>query len=303
MQAFMADVQKHGNAVRGEAIYRRRDQSCLKCHAIAGAGGQVGPDLASIGASAPVDYLVESILLPNKAIKENYHSLIVTTTDGRLLTGIKVRETKTDLILRDAEDREIAIPLKQIEEKANGGSLMPDGLADRLTRAELIDLVRFLSELGKVGPYSVSKARLVRRWQVLEPTAEARQRLQGRTIPGNDPAFTWTPAYSLVSGSLPLDAVPGIEVTKGASVVGFVRCQLDASTGGKVKLLLHSAVGLRLWVDDAPVEVSEQTVLDLTAGVHTLTFALDLDKRREGLRCELDDVPGSSARVAIISGK
>ena len=50
---------------------------------------------------------------------------------------------------------------------------MPEGLADPLTRGELVDLVRFLSELGKVGPYSVSKARLVRRWQALEPTNEA----------------------------------------------------------------------------------------------------------------------------------
>jgi len=31
-----------------------------------------------------------------------------------------------------------------------GGSLMPAGLADNLTRGELVDLVRFLSELGKL---------------------------------------------------------------------------------------------------------------------------------------------------------
>ena len=31
---------------------------------------------------------------------------------------------------------------------------MPVGLADTLTRGELVDLVRFLSELGKVGPYA-----------------------------------------------------------------------------------------------------------------------------------------------------
>jgi putative heme-binding domain-containing protein len=303
MQAFVADVHKQGNASRGEAIYRRKDQSCLKCHAIAGAGGQVGPDLASIGASAPVDYLVESILLPNKAIKENYHSLVVTTTDGRLVTGIKVRETKTDLILRDAEDREIAIPLKQIDEKADGGSLMPEGLADRLTRAELIDLVRFLSELGKVGPYSVSKARLVRRWQVLEPTPEARHLLQDGRAPGNDPGFLWSPAYSVVTGTLPSDAVPGLELAKGAGLVGLVRCQLDATTGGKVKLLLNSIAGLRLWVDGAPTEVSEHAIVDLATGVHTLTFALDLGERRAGLRCELEDVPGSGARVAIVGGK
>src|SRR5262249_5687701 len=53
MQQLVADVARHGDATRGEAVFRRGDQQCLKCHAIAGAGGQVGPDLASVGASAP----------------------------------------------------------------------------------------------------------------------------------------------------------------------------------------------------------------------------------------------------------
>src|SRR5207244_11626024 len=125
-----------------------------------------GPDLVSIGASAPVDYLIESILLPNKAVKENYHSLVVSTREGRFFTGIKVHETSAQLVLRDAEDREISIPVELIDERAMGGSLMPEGLADTLTRTELVDLVRFLSELGKIGPYSVRKARCARRWQV-----------------------------------------------------------------------------------------------------------------------------------------
>ena len=68
---------------RGELIFRRKDLNCLTCHAIAGAGGAVGPDLTSIGASAQVDYLVESLLQPNKAIKEGYHSLVVTTKKAR----------------------------------------------------------------------------------------------------------------------------------------------------------------------------------------------------------------------------
>src|SRR5205807_7719209 len=99
--------------------------------------------------------------------------LVVATKDGKLHTGIKVRETNTELILRNAEDKEISVPLNSIEERGNGGSLMPEGLADPLTRGEIVDLDRFLSELGKVGPYPVSKARLVRRWQVLEPTPNA----------------------------------------------------------------------------------------------------------------------------------
>ena len=46
-----------------------------------------------------------------------------------------------------------------------------------------------------------------------------------------------------------------------------------------------------------------RTILDLPPGVHTLTFALDVDRRKDGLRCELDDVPGSPARVRVVGGK
>ncbi len=308
MRQMVTDVLAKGDPARGEAVFRRKDQTCLKCHAIGGAGGQVGPDLVSIGASAQVDYLIESILQPNKAIKENYHALVVTTTDGRIFTGIKVRETKTELVLRDADDKEVSIPVKAIDEKNVGKSLMPEGLADTLTRAELVDLVRFLSELGKVGPYALGKARLVRRWQALEPLGPAYHLLYRTSFvsaAGSDPALLWSPAYSTVAGTLPLDAVPRFtfKFDKATRNVGFVRGQLDVTTAGKARLLLNSTAGLSLWVDREPVEVKEDMVLDLGRGTHTLTFAIDLDKRREGLRCELGDVSGSRARVQVVGGK
>ena len=300
MRAMVADVQKSGDAARGEAIFRRKDQLCMKCHAIAGAGGQVGPDLSSVGASAPIDYLIDSVLLPNKQVKENYHAVLVTTQQGLSFTGIKVAETPTSLVLRTAEDKEIAIPIKDIDERKMGGSLMPDGLTDVLTRAELVDLVRFLSELGKVGPYSVSKARLVRTWRALAATPEARQLLQA-SGPGaalNDsPILRWEPAYSTVAGVLPLQDLPRLDLDKEAGEAAVVRCQVEASTPGPVLLRLNTAAGLRLWLDRKPVEVKDATELTLTAGVHTLTFAVDLGRRTEPLRCELDDAPGSAARV------
>ncbi|MEX0867341.1 MAG: PVC-type heme-binding CxxCH protein, partial [Pirellulales bacterium] len=156
-----------GDPRRGEQIYRLAELSCLKCHAIGGAGGQVGPDLVSIGASAQPDYLLESLIDPGAKIKENYHSLVVFDKQGRVFTGVKVRETDKELILRDAEDREIRVPLDEIDETEEGGSLMPGGLVDTLTRDELVDLVRFLSELGKVGPFAVGQQPVVRRWQAM----------------------------------------------------------------------------------------------------------------------------------------
>src|SRR5262249_28089278 len=151
-------------------VFRRKDLTCQKCHAIAGAGGQVGPGLESIGASAQPDYLVDSILQPSKQVKENYHAVAVATDDGRIHTGIKLRQTDRELVLRDADDREVSIPVSSIDDQKIAGSVMPAGLADGLTRSELVDLVRFLSELGKVGRYAVGTRRVCRRWQVLEPS-------------------------------------------------------------------------------------------------------------------------------------
>jgi putative heme-binding domain-containing protein len=309
MRQMVADVREHGDPARGEVVYRRNELTCMKCHAIAGAGGQVGPDLASIGASAPIDYLVESILEPNKAIKENYHTLVVATKDGRFVTGIKVRETMDELVLRDAEDREVSVPVGSIDQKANGKSLMPDGLADSLTRSELVDLVRFLSELGKVGPYSVSKARHVRRWQVLQPTDAARQfikKLSAASVPSDHPSLSWSPAYSKVDGELPLDAIPAFKMNPRVTDsprVGYARCQVDVTGGGKIKVLVDSTDGLALWIDGAPVEVKKELLLDFKTGLHMLVFAVDLNRRGSGLSCIVDELDGSPARVRIINGK
>jgi len=307
MEQLVADVNQMGNAARGELIYRRKDMVCLKCHAIAGAGGQVGPDLTSIGASAQVDYLIDSLLLPSKAIKEGFHALVVSTKAGQIVTGIKVRETKDELVLRDGDDKEIVVPIKDIDERGNSPkSLMPEGLADPLTRAELVDLVRFLSELGKVGPYQASTTRLVRRWQVLESNPKTQELLRTTRLASAttaDPALAWSSAYTMVSGTLPLDVVPEIKYRGDTGPVSFARCQLDVTTAGKVKLLFHSTAALTAWLDGNPVELTEQLTLDLPAGVHTLTVALDRDKRKEALRIELDDVAGSPARVRIVGGK
>jgi putative heme-binding domain-containing protein len=304
LRQMAADVGRLGEPARGELVFRRKDQLCLKCHAVGGAGGQVGPDLSSVGASAQVDYLIESLLEPNKAIKENYHSLLVTTAAGRQFTGIKVRQTKAELVLRTAEDKEVAVPLKDIEEQSQGRSLMPDGLTDTLTRGELLDLVRFLSELGKVGPYSVGPARVVRRWEALEATPGALKLVQRggpEAALGNNPALVWSPAYSTVAGLLPPADVPRLKV--GQRAVGLLRCQLDASTAGPVLLRFNSAQGVSLWLDRKAVVAQDVTELTVTAGVHALTVALDLGSRREPLRCELDDRPGSPARVRVVGGK
>lgn len=304
MQQFVSEVAQNGDPARGEAVFRRKENSCLKCHAVAGAGGLVGPGLESIGGSAPVDYLVDSILQPGKAVKENYHSVVVATNDGKVVTGIKVRQTDTELVLRDAEDQEISIPSSTIEEQKPGGSLMPTGLTESLTRGELVDLVRFLSELGKIGPYSVGKSRVARRWRVAEANTEARTALLhgGADAAARDAyALTWTAAYSRVNGLLPLDELPSIHSDRG--LIGLARAQVDVTTPGPIKVRVNSPAGLKLWIDGTPVELKPDAVADLKRGTHTLTLAVELNRRNEALLCSLEDVPESSARVQWVVGK
>jgi putative heme-binding domain-containing protein len=305
LEQMVADVVRMGDAARGERVYRRKDMLCQKCHAIAGAGGQVGPDLTSIGASAQIDYLVESIVEPNKAVKENYHTLLITTTKGLQMSGIKIRQSPTELVLRDAEDKEITIAVKEIDEQAMGGSLMPDGLTDTLTKAEFVDLVRFLSELGKVGPYAVSKARLVRRWQTLEDTPNLRRLLETGPAAAlrDDPKVIWNSAYSNVAGMLPPTEMPRVELGQDKIPMAFVRFQLDTTTAGAVLLKLNEKRGVRLWLNQNEIPVREAIPLSLPLGIQTVTLAIDLSQRKEPLRCELEDQPNSPARVRVVGGK
>jgi putative heme-binding domain-containing protein len=301
---LIAEARTLGDPVRGEAVYRRAELQCMKCHAIGGAGGRVGPDLTSIGASAQPDYLVESVLAPNAKIKENYHSLVVIA-DGRISTGIPLRRTDTELVLRDAQDQEIVIAADSIDEEFDGRSLMPDGTVDSLTREELVDLLRFLSELGKVGDYAVGSAPVVRQWETLQPTAEAQQKIRRTSfdVVSSDEdarAFVWQAIPARVAGDVPLEELPrfqGVTFAQAQSgaEVAFLRAPLELNSPGEVELRFANHQGLTLWIGGKPIPLpadgSEPLRVQLDAGQHRLTLAVDLRERMVPLRLESRVVP------------
>ena len=310
MESLVNTIKDQGDAAHGERIFRRAELNCLKCHAIGGAGGKVGPDLVSIGSSAQVDYLVDSILDPNKNVKEGYQSVVVTTDQGKVLTGIKLRQTDTDLLLRDVEDREFGVPLKSIDELSNGSSLMPVGLVDKLTKSELIDLVRFMSELGKPGPYAAVTARIARRWETLQPTEESYRRLtrnsETQTV-ADDTGVNWLPVYSSVQGSLPvqdiLDFTFQRKLEGTTRKIGYVRTTINVTTAGPVGVTLNKPDGLSVWIDGKQIDPATKLTLPLEVGSHKLSFAVDLHSRTEPLRVELTDVSGSVAQAQFVGGK
>ena len=268
---LLAEVAASGEAAAGERVYRRKDMACQKCHAIGGAGGQVGPDLASIGASAQPDYILESLLEPSKKIKENYHSLVIVNDEGKVITGIKLRETKDDLLLRNAEDEIFRVPLDSIDERADGGSLMPSGLVDSLTRAELVNLVRYLSELGKIGSYALPRQQFVRTWESLScsdrPMAISPTELT-TWLTGNRHA--WSRTYSVINGDLPIEDLPQFGINgKKHSAVRF------SLTNSNPNAIIHitPTTGLRIWKDGKETEMDAD--IRLSQSENEFVFLID----------------------------
>ncbi|HYT91989.1 MAG TPA: HEAT repeat domain-containing protein, partial [Gemmataceae bacterium] len=90
LEAFRVYGRKNrGDAERGRRLFFDvKGLACVKCHAVGGEGGKVGPDMLGIGLRYQREDLITSILEPSKQIANGYETLILTTTDGKQLTGV-----------------------------------------------------------------------------------------------------------------------------------------------------------------------------------------------------------------------
>ncbi len=134
-----------GDAEAGRKLFLERpDVACLRCHKIKNEGGEVGPDLSHIG-QKPRDYILESIVLPNKKIAQGYDSVLVKLKDGPAYAGIVKSENDTLLEINSPEDGPLKIEKAKIESRSPGQSPMPAEIASMLTKRELRDLIEFLA--------------------------------------------------------------------------------------------------------------------------------------------------------------
>jgi len=279
---MMQRVAEKGNPHKGEEIYRRAQLQCIVCHAIGGAGGVIGPDLVSIGSSAPVDYLVDSLLQPSVKIKEGYHTTLVTLKNGQAFAGAIAREDANEIVIRDAVGNENRIAKAEVaSNQISPVSLMPPGLTASLREDEFVDLVRFLSELGKDGDFKTPSNRFVRQWQMLSPHERTRDDIghYGRKIFAEDfDGYVWLPLYSTVSGELP--AVEALDVVgRGRNRYAVTRTFLDVKKPGMIKLKVTGKLAdLDLFHGGKEIKLPEhgtEAILDLPikkAGPQKLTL-------------------------------
>ncbi len=146
--AFYREVLEGGNAERGLAIFRENAQvQCLRCHKINGKGGEVGPDLTGIGNRQKREYLLESIVAPDKQIAKGFETIVIATKEGNVVSGILKSDDKDELKLMTAEGKLISVKKSDVEEQKRGPSAMPLDLLKFLSKTQLRDLVEFLASL------------------------------------------------------------------------------------------------------------------------------------------------------------
>jgi quinoprotein glucose dehydrogenase len=135
-----------GDAQRGRQIFfERTEVGCVRCHTVAGTGGKVGPELSKIGSQKPREYILESIVDPNKVIAKGFETAVVVLDDGRSVAGIVKSEDAKQLVLMTPEGKTVTVEKSSVDQRASGKSAMPQDVAKPLTKFDLRDLVEFLA--------------------------------------------------------------------------------------------------------------------------------------------------------------
>jgi len=265
VNSMVAALKRGADPVEGEIVYRKN--GCALCHAIGGAGGKLGPDLSSIGASAPIDYIVESVLNPPAKVKEGYHGFAFTMKDGSVLTGIPARETTSDIIIRPGPGVELPVSKANLVKRENIGSLMPAGLVDGLDFVPKRSLFAFLGEIGKPGPFDTSKNNVARAWTFQDQPP-------GALAKSGAPATI----YALINGQLLKEFNPG-------RLYAEARFTASATTAKPLVLTGVKAA----WIDGKALELKAgQSTAPLAAGNHVLVVEPDLTAPYFKAQC--DDV-------------
>lgn len=130
-----------GDFERGRAAFAR---VCAACHALEGAGREVGPDLAALTDRSTAG-LLTAILDPNRGVLDTFALYTVTLRDGRSYAGRIAADTTNHVEILTLDGARHQLARVEIQDLVHTGvSLMPEGLEAQLSVDEMADLFAFL---------------------------------------------------------------------------------------------------------------------------------------------------------------
>jgi putative heme-binding domain-containing protein len=139
-------VQKGGDAAQGKDMYLRA--GCIACHTISADEPPKGPILSAVAKIYDRAALTESILKPNAKLAQGFESAWIKTRKGEQIEGFVTREGADSVDVRNIAGQTVTIEKGDIAERGHRPqSMMPEGLLNGFTPAELANLLAYLESL------------------------------------------------------------------------------------------------------------------------------------------------------------
>ncbi len=133
-----------GNVEHGREHFKKQ---CSSCHRVEGIGNEIGPNLATIKARG-AETVLTAVLDPSREVNPQYLNYVVSTLDGRVLSGMIIDEGSTSMTLRNAKNvTETVLRLDIDQIKNTGLSVMPEGFEDAMNEQAMADLLAYLLQL------------------------------------------------------------------------------------------------------------------------------------------------------------
>ena len=138
-----------GNRFAGRTIFNNNSAAqCVRCHAIGGTGGAVGPSLTHIGEVLTREQLLQALIEPSARLAPGFGMVSLTLKDGQVVNGTLAKETAEELTINTSDAEPLVIPAARIGKRENMPSGMPP-MGSILSKREIRDLVEYLTNLKK----------------------------------------------------------------------------------------------------------------------------------------------------------
>lgn len=138
-----------GDPARGQRIFASKaETSCMKCHVVGDEGGsEAGPAMDGVGKRLTAEQLLHSIVEPNAEIAEGFESWLIMTDEDETFSGRILEEDAEVLLLETAKKEQLEFEISEIKARRRDVSAMPSNVSSHLSRAEMRDVIAFLSSL------------------------------------------------------------------------------------------------------------------------------------------------------------
>ena len=138
-----------GDVEAGKKVFWEATKAqCSRCHKVHGQGaGEAGPDLFETLKKQEYarEYILESILFPNRKITEGFDTVLIETIDGDKITGVIRGDDGKTITLYTPDNKKMTFKAGDILDKRKVKSAMPEDFAKHLSEREIRDLVEYLA--------------------------------------------------------------------------------------------------------------------------------------------------------------